>query len=297
MAAAGHEPPDRLLGGAGLRAAPVASSAAACDVTGVSRSRKGNEAAVVERLVSMLIGGSSAPALVEADGGRPFVLKLRGSGAGRRSLAAEFVAYELARNLGLNVPRVRPLALAASTANEERHAELADLLRASVGLNLGVEYLADTEELARYEVPRIPSPLASRIAWFDALMKNFDRTPRNANLLWRGGEWWLIDHGACRLFEDPGPSFPAMREHLLLHQANDLAEADDHGRAALTADILGEVVDRVPADWWEGAPPGDVLVRRLESSRDWVAEMSRYRADPPPAIGPPVDRRPDWAKR
>jgi hypothetical protein len=46
-----------------------------------------------------------------------------------------------------------------------------------------------------------PGPeLASRILWFDALLTNVDRTPRNPNLLTWHGRLWLIDHGDSLYF-------------------------------------------------------------------------------------------------
>lgn len=291
------EEPARSLGEVGLGDALVASDVSACDVTAVSASTSADGPPGVERLVSMLTTGSSAPALVEALGGRRFVLKLLGSGLGPRGLAVEYVASEIGRRLGLKVPAVMPLRLAAEIAEQERHAELADLLRASAGVNLGLVFLDDAEELPRYAVPLVPIALASRVVWFDALMKNVDRTARNPNLLLRHGDWWLIDHGACRVFEDAAPGFALGWEHLLLHRAAALREADEYARTRLSPEIVRSFVEAVPREWWEGSVPMDVLPARLESSGRLVEELEAFRLQPAPAIGPPKDRRPDWARR
>ena len=59
---------------------------------------------------------------------------------------------------------------------------------------------------------RCPSPcraealdpeFAADVVWFDALVTNVDRTPRNPNLLVWHGRTWLIDHGAA-LFRQHG---------------------------------------------------------------------------------------------
>lgn len=279
------------------RTPPVASDAPACDVTGVSGSGTANGVLAVERVLAMLTSGSTAPALVEAADGRRFVLKLRGSGVGPRSLAAEYVAGRIARRLGLSAPAVLPMSLPGGVADQVAHAELSDLLRRSVGLNLGVAYLEGAEEPARFEVPIVNASFASRVVWLDAFMKNVDRTARNANLMIRDGTWWVIDHGSCRVFEDSALGFALVREHLLLHRASALSEVDAIAHSVLSRQELQEVVASVPEEWWEGAPPGDVLAERFEHSREFLWDVERHRREPPPPIGPQKDRRPAWARR
>lgn len=245
----------------------------------------------------MLTNGSTAPALVEVADGRRFVLKLKGSGVGPRSLAAEYVASRVALGLGLNVPAVEPVSLPARVAHQEPHAELSDLLRRSAGLNLGVAFLERAEEPARFEVPIVDVSLASRVVWLDVLMKNVDRTARNANLMLCDGTWWVIDHGSCRVFEDLRPTFALVREHLLLHRASALGEADAHAHSTLSRDALQAVVESVPVRWWDGDPPRDVLAERFERSREFVEEAERHRREPPRAIGPEKGRRPSWARK
>lgn len=245
----------------------------------------------------MPLDGSTAPALVEAAGGRRFVLKLRGAAVGCRTLAIEHLATEIGRALGLSLPAARPLHLSPEIAARERHAELSEVLQNSVGTNLGFDYLAGAEELPRYTVPRVSSDLASRVVFFDTLFVNIDRTPRNPNLLFVGGEPWLIDHGSCRVFEDSSTAFRALRDHLLLHQAGHLEAALRRARQILSGRAIDRAFARVPAEWWEGAPPSDLLRARLETGPRWLEELESFRREPPAAIGPPPDRRPAWARR
>jgi len=58
------------------------------------------------RYVTPLREGGSLPALVEADDDGLYVLKFTGAGQGPKALAAEIVAGELARALGLPVPEL-----------------------------------------------------------------------------------------------------------------------------------------------------------------------------------------------
>jgi hypothetical protein len=56
------------------------------------------------RYVTPLREGGSLPALVEADDDGLYVVKFRGAGQGPKALAAEIVAGEAGRALGLPVP-------------------------------------------------------------------------------------------------------------------------------------------------------------------------------------------------
>jgi hypothetical protein len=56
------------------------------------------------RYVTPLREGGSLPAIVEADDDGLYVVKFRGAGQGPKALAAEIVAGELGRALGLPVP-------------------------------------------------------------------------------------------------------------------------------------------------------------------------------------------------
>src|SRR5215213_10849892 len=58
------------------------------------------------RYVTPLREGGSLPALVEADDDGLYVVKFRGAGQGPKALAAEIVAGEAARCLGLPVPEL-----------------------------------------------------------------------------------------------------------------------------------------------------------------------------------------------
>ncbi len=59
----------------------------------------------VTRYVTPLREGGSLPAIVEADDDGLYVLKFRGAGHGVKALVAELVAGEIARLLGLPIPR------------------------------------------------------------------------------------------------------------------------------------------------------------------------------------------------
>jgi len=208
------------------------------------------------RYVTPLREGGSLPAIVEADDDGLYVLKFRGAGQGPKSLVAELVAGELARALGLLVPEIVFVELDADLARTEADPEIQDLIRASVGLNLALDFLPSA---LAYD-PLVWQPdamLASRIVWFDACVMNVDRTPRNTNMLLWHRRLWLIDHGASLYFhhqwegfmERSGSPFAAIKDHVLLPFAASLEEAGQACRLELSDAVIARAVDLIPDDW------------------------------------------------
>lgn len=210
------------------------------------------------RYVTPLREGGSLPAIVEADDGALYVMKFFGAGQGPKALVAELLAGEIARLLGLRVPELVVLELDAALSRSEPHQEIQDLLRASVGLNLGLRYLPSALAFNPLLTPPPTPELASEIVWFDAYVTNVDRTPRNTNMLIWHKELWLIDHGAALYFHHnwggdylagSRTPFAFIKEHVLLPYADSLAEADARLRPRLTRERLAAIVELVPAAW------------------------------------------------
>ncbi len=151
------------------------------------------------RYVTPLREGGSLPAIVEADDDGLYVLKFRGAGQGPKALIAELVAGEIARAAGLPVPEIVFIELDPELARTEPDPEIQDLIRASAGLNLALDYLPGAVTFDPVaEKPE--AALASAVVWFDAYVTNVDRTPRNTNMLIWHRRLWLIDHGATLYF-------------------------------------------------------------------------------------------------
>src|SRR3954452_23184394 len=93
------------------------------------------------RYVTPLREGGSLPALVEADDDGLYVLKFTGAGQGAKALVAEVVAGELARALDFLVPELVVATLDPVLGRAEPDPEIQDLLVASAGENLGVDFL------------------------------------------------------------------------------------------------------------------------------------------------------------
>src|SRR2546423_10708573 len=85
------------------------------------------------RYVTPLREGGSLPGLVEADDDGLYVLKFRGAGQGAKALAAELVAGEVARALGLPVPELVFVELDPALGAAEPDPEIQDLIAASGG--------------------------------------------------------------------------------------------------------------------------------------------------------------------
>lgn len=130
----------------------------------------------VTRYVTPLREGGSLPAIVEADDGFLYVLKFRGAGQGPKALIAELIGGEIARVLGLKMPELVFAELdVLSSSKTEPDEEIQDLLKASVGLNLGVHYLSGS---ITYDpiVKTVDAEVAAKIVLMDYVLTNVDRT-------------------------------------------------------------------------------------------------------------------------
>ena len=253
--------------------------------------------AEITRYVTPLREGSSLPALVEADDGREYVAKFRGAGHGAKALTAELVVGEIGRALGLPVPEIVLLELPEEIARGESHDEIRDLLGWSVGLNVGLAFVPGALAPDISRPPPEGPDWAADVVWFDALTINPDRTPRNANLVVRGGQTWLIDHGSAlyvhHAWTDPDEHatrpFSRIAEHVLLPFAGPIDEADRRLAGRLEGATLDEIIDAIPDGWLTDArfygPPEErdayrrYLSRRLEAGPAWVDEAERARTE------------------
>ncbi|WHT18532.1 aminotransferase class I and II [Crossiella sp. CA-258035] len=212
------------------------------------------------RYVTPLREGGSLPGLMEADDLGTYVVKFRGAGQGRKTLVAEVVVGELARALGLPVPELVTAQVDKAMAPSEPDEEVQELLRASHGLNLGMDFLPGALDFDPGAFTAEPE-FAGRVLWFDALTGNVDRSWRNPNMLYWHGEPQLIDHGATLIFHHnwPGARDWAGRpynaaDHLLIGFGPEVAAADAALAPLVTEELLTEVLAKVPDDWLEDEP-------------------------------------------
>lgn len=208
----------------------------------------------VVRYLQPLREGGSLPAIVKADDDFLYVLKFRGAGQGKKALVAEFIGGELARAMGLKVPELVFMSLDGSFIEPDE--EVQDLLKFSVGLNLGLHFLSGAITFDP-QTSKLDPLTASKVLLLDSLISNIDRTAKNANLLSWNNELWVIDNGASLYFhhnwsqwEDHlDRTFPFVKDHVLLPMATALPQAAREIKNSIDRDTLVEIVSKVPDDW------------------------------------------------
>ncbi|MFI1959371.1 HipA family kinase [Streptomyces althioticus] len=218
---------------------------------------------IATRFIAPLREGGSLPGLIEADDLGTYALKFTGAGQGRKTLVAEVICGELARRLGLRVPRLVTVELDPVLGLGEPDPEVQQLLKSSGGTNLGTDFLSGALGFDPLAFEVSPEE-AGRIVWFDALVNNVDRSWRNPNMLCRRGELWLIDHGATMIWHHnwPGAEASTARpydasDHALRGAAPDIAAAAADLAPRITEDLLAEVTAQVPDVWLAGEPGFD----------------------------------------
>jgi len=249
----------------------------------------------VIRYITPLREGGSLPAIAEADDGFLYVIKFRGAGQGKKALVAELIGAEISRALGLKVPEIVFANLDEAFGRTEPDEEIQDLLKASVGLNLGLHYLSGS---ITYDpaVSTVDPKLASQIVWLDCLLTNVDRTPRNTNMLTWYKELWLIDFGASLYFhhswnnwkEQAEKPFLLVKGHVLLPQASELDLVNTEFKKILTKDLIENIIAVIPEEWLKDETAFqsvkehrqayvDFLLTRIAHSENFVNEAKHAR--------------------
>jgi hypothetical protein len=240
-------------------------------------------AVTATRYVVPLREGGSLPGLMEADDLGTYVVKWRAAGQGVNVLVAEVVCGELARALGLPVPRLVTVDVAPELAVGEPDIEVQELLKRSAGRNLGLDFLPGALDFEA-GADGVGPELAGRVLWFDALVGNVDRSWRNPNMLFWHGGLQLIDHGAALTFQHSWPGAAAAVDrpydaaaHALIECEPDVPAADAALSPCVTRPILEEVLAQVPDDWLQDGDPGDAreryvaqLLARLAARDAWL---------------------------
>jgi hypothetical protein len=196
--------------------------------------------------------------------------------------------------LGLRVPEIVFADLDSAFGRTEPDEEIQDLLKASVGLNLGLHYLSGAISFDPLVTP-VNEALASEIVWLDCLLTNVDRTSNNTNMLIWNKELWLIDHGASLYFhyapenweQKAETPFAQVKNHVLLPLASRLEETDARFQTRLSSQKLENIVAKIPDEWLmatgeSAAERREMYFRFLEirkaSSKIFIKEALHARA-------------------
>jgi hypothetical protein len=178
-------------------------------------------------------------------------------------LVAEVIAAGIARHMGLRTPDLVLLDLDPELARYEADEEVQDLLNASAGPNLGVDFLPGA---FGFDGEAAVDPVeAATVLWLDAFIANVDRSWRNPNLLLWHGDLWVIDHGASLYFHhgwQGGLTDPARfadqawnaDDHVLRDLLGVLAREDARLREQLDETVFAQIVSTVPDPWLEPVP-------------------------------------------
>ena len=201
----------------------------------------------IHEIISRSEQGVTRPFICRANDGDLYYVK--GAGAGRKALIAEWVGGNLARHLGLPVP---PFSLAEVPAALLRHSVRDDLAELGSAPVFASRAVAFAEELRFDHVRRIPAEQQAWTLIFDCWVLNGDRTLSedggNPNVLWTPGDarMHLIDHNLA--FEDDPLS--ALKEGHVFSTARSLW--NEAFRAAAT-ERMRSAIREVPR-WWNELP-------------------------------------------
>ena len=201
--------------------------------------------------------GGSLPGLVEADDDGLYVVKFHGAAQGPRALVAEIIAGELGRALGLPVPELVIVDVSPSLGGLDGDPWVAELLERSPGLNAGIDFLPGSLTFNPRADGRPDPDLAANVVWFDALVTNTDRSPRNPNILAWHRRLFLIDHGASLFIhhtwfepdEHARRPLSTIGDHVLLPYAASLSAAHDRLAPLVTEELLRSIGGLVPDAW------------------------------------------------
>ncbi|MGE0044218.1 MAG: HipA family kinase [Hyphomonadaceae bacterium] len=222
----------------------------------------------IARIAHVFRQGSGAPACVETESGRLFVLKFAGSGSGVRGLLTEYLGLKIAQMLGVRAPVAKPLWLPADFPWQAGTDEFDDLVKRSAGWNLGVAFIANAEPVNGIDA--LSRDFLAALARVDALLENVDRTVKNPNLL-RDADHkaWAIDFDGCffvhRLIaREAAPPSALPANHLLAGAGLDQSPARIGDVDALIAHL-----DAAPDAWF-----ADMPIARSELTRRLAAYVS-----------------------
>ena len=208
------------------------------------------------RYVTPFREGGSLPGLVEADDDGLYVVKFRGAAQGPRALVAEIIAGELGRAIGLPVPEIVLIDVDPVLAADEPDPWVRELLIASPGINVGLDYLPGSLTYSPMADASADPDFSADVVWFDSLVTNSDRSPRNPNILTWHRRLYLIDHGAAlyvhHTWTDPDAhaerALPTIRDHVLLPRAGSLVKAHERMAPRVTRSAIANAVSAVPDD-------------------------------------------------
>ena len=215
---------------------------------------------------------------------RPFFCKtsdgpywLKGRNTGMAGLCHEWIAGCMARALGLPVPSFGLIEVGREIISGS---SLPDAGELGVGPAFASRHVVSDGDLSFTTALTLPLELKLRILFFDAWVRNEDRTlggqGGNVNLLWdqAHAKLWVIDHNNAF---DPGFQWDRfLANHVFSHvlSAEGLRSPELDKLRAQMKEITGKVPEffnELPQEWLEIAETQDTF--SLESIRRMISEF------------------------
>lgn len=216
---------------------------------------------VIEEVLGRSKQGMTEPFICRGDDGEIYYVK--GYGAGRHSLIAEWVAAQLASAFDLPIAEYALAEVPEQLVVAKVRADIRDL---GSGLVFASRKLASAQELTPTTRDRVPNSVARDVIVFDWWVHNEDRHLTvyggNPNLLWdvASDQLVMIDHN--RAFDTDFRVDHFLSSHVFADHWNEVF--GDHDlratyrlRMERALQCLATVRDSIPESWWwagEGVP-------------------------------------------
>ena len=192
------------------------------------------------------------------------------------------------------MPEIILIEIDAALGRNEPDYEIRQLLKASTGLNLALDYLPGSTMFDPAARDIAPAEEASMMVWFDAFMQTLTGR-REMRICWCGiasstrsimGQRCSFIMTGRRMEKKIASPFAEIEQHILLPWATEIAQAAAKLRTSAYREVLARIVEMVPDAWLE-AIPGDVsaaerragyldfFTRRLEASAIFEEEAIR----------------------
>ncbi len=200
--------------------------------------------------------GSSLPLVVGGSDGNKYVVKLKGSGDGVLANVVDWLAMKLGQLMQIPVLQPELLLIDTSFSAEVLDPEIKDILKNSVGINLGTRYMKDTFVYNEQNAPDIDLVLKNNIFLYDLFLLNIDRNSRNPNIIFRNGELWCLDYSSSITLRSAidGKNY---REQTFLRQIkrhpfyNNKIKVNDFIKklAGIADSSIYNLIDELPEEW------------------------------------------------
>lgn len=244
---------------------------------------------VATRFIRRMTNGRTLPCLIECEDeiGEKYELVVKYTEKlfeKEKNLAIEALVVMLASDLQLPISQAFVVELTPEFLSVVIDTEIQQAMQKSCKYAFGIKYKPSYAAwVSGNEIPKELTDLASQIAIFDQIIKNYDRRPANPNCLFKGDDLLIFDHELAfgtTLFQKQ----PWENEGL-----NDLSLKDKHIFAApyfknkpfdfsqfilnwknITDKRFQEYVSCIPVEWSQQGTTTNQIINDLKQARDQI---------------------------